>query len=173
MYGEDLKLKIYTQDTDSIHIDYDEVKTLEEHYNKKYGTELIGNDMGQFHIDFDLDGSVGNIWATDSIFLGKKSYIDKLESRDKDNKPIYGFHIRMKGITASSIDYTTKLNSKDGSLDYMGLYEKLFNKETINFDLLCGGEKDMFKSNKDMTIRTLKCGEFDRNVKFNYEVGVF
>ncbi len=46
--------------------------------------------MGQFHIDFDLEGSVGDIWATDSIFLGKKCYIDKLESRDKDNKPIYG-----------------------------------------------------------------------------------
>ena len=171
--GEDLKLKMYTQDTDSIHIDYDEVAILEKHYNEKYGTKLIGNDMGQFHIDFDLEGSVGNIWATDSIFLGKKSYIDKLESRDKDNKPIYGFHIRMKGITSASIDYTTKLNSKDGTLDYMGLYEKLFNKETINFDLLCGGEKDMFKSGKDMTIRTLQCGEFDRNVKFKYEEGVF
>ena len=171
--GEDLKLKMYTQDTDSIHIDYDEVKTLEEHYNKKYGTELIGNDMGQFHIDFDLSGSVGDIWATDSIFLGKKSYIDKLESRDKDGNAIYGFHIRMKGITSASIDYTTKLNSKDGSLDYMSLYEKLFKGDTINFDLLCGGEKDMFKSGKDMTIRTLQCGEFDRNVKFKYEIGVF
>ena len=49
----------------------------------------------------------------------------------------------------------------------------LFNKETINFDLLCGGQKDMFKSGKDMTIRTLQCGEFDRNVKFGYEIGCF
>jgi hypothetical protein len=171
--GEDLKLKMYTQDTDSIHIDYDEVAILEEHYNKKYGTKLIGNDMGQFHIDFDLDGSVGDIWATDSIFLGKKSYIDKLESRDKDGNAIYGYHIRMKGITSASIDYTAKLNSKDNELDYMGLYNKLFDGQTINFDLLCGGEKDMFKSGKDMTIRTLKCGEFDRNVKFKYEIGVF
>ena len=171
--AEDLKLKMYTQDTDSIHIDYDEVAVLQEHYNKKYGTELIGNDMGQFHIDFDLDGSVGDIWATDSIFLGKKSYIDKLESRDKDDNPIYGYHIRMKGITPSSIDYTTKLNSEDGTLDYMSLYENLFNGDKINFDLLCGGEKDMFKSNKDMSIRTLKCGEFDRRLHFKYEEGVF
>ena len=171
--GEDLKLKMYTQDTDSIHINYNEVDILEKHYNEKYGCNLIGNDMGQFHIDFSLDGSVGDIWATDSIFLGKKSYIDKLESRDKDGNAIYGYHIRMKGITESSIDYTTKLNSVDGSLDYMGLYEKLFNGETINFDLLCGGAKDMFKSNKDMKIRTLQCGEFNRNVKFGYEVGVF
>ena len=79
----------------------------------------------------------------------------------------------MKGITSASIDYTAKLNSNDNELDYMGLYEKLFKGDMVNFDLLCGGEKDMFKSGKNMTIRTLQCGEFDRNVKFNYEVGVF
>ena len=173
--AEDLKLKMYTQDTDSIHINYDEVAILEKHYNnnKKYDTDLIGDDLGQFHVDFDLDGSVGDIWATDSIFLGKKSYIDKLESRDKDGKPIYGYHIRMKGITASSIDYTAKNNSADGSLDYMNLYQKLFDGDVVNFDLLCGGQKDMFKSSKSMTIRTLKCGEFNRNVSFKYEEGVF
>ncbi len=168
--GEDLGLKQYTQDTDSIHIDYDEVKILGDEYRKKYNTELIGNDMGQFHIDFDLEGSVGDIWATDSIFLGKKCYIDKLESRDKDNKPIYGHHIRMKGITHSSIDYTAK---KDFGGNVLKMYEHLFNGESVNFDLLCGGEKDMFKTEKDMTIRTLKCGEFSREVSFNYEIGAF
>ena len=168
--GEDLGLKQYTQDTDSIHIDYDEVNILGKAYRKKYNTELIGNDMGQFHIDFDLEGSVGDIWATDSIFLGKKCYIDKLESRDKDNKPIYGHHIRMKGITHSSIDYTAK---KDFGGNVLKMYEHLFNGKSVNFDLLCGGEKDMFKSEKDMTIRTLKCGEFSREVSFKYEIGCF
>ena len=168
--GEDLGLKQYTQDTDSIHIDYDEVEILANEYRKKYNTELIGNDMGQFHIDFDLEGSVGDIWATDSIFLGKKCYIDKLESRDKDNKPIYGHHIRMKGITHSSIDYTA---DKDFGGDYLKMYEHLFNGKSVNFDLLCGGEKDMFKSEKDMTIRTLKSGEFSREVSFKYEIGCF
>ena len=168
--GEDLGLKQYTQDTDSIHIDYDEVKILGDEYRKKYNTELIGNDMGQFHIDFDLEGSVGDIWATDSIFLGKKCYVDKLESRDKDNKPIYGHHIRMKGITHSSIDYTSK---KDFGGNVLKMYEHLFNGESVNFDLLCGGTKDMFKSEKDMTIRTLKSGEFSREVSFKYEIGCF
>lgn len=184
--GEDLGLKQYTQDTDSIHIDYDEVKILGDKYRKKYNTELIGNDMGQFHIDFDLKGSSwtdengieheNDIWATDSIFLGKKCYIDKLESRDKDNKPIYGHHIRMKGITHDSIEYTAK---KDFGGDYLKLYEHLFNeKNSVNFDLLCGGQKDMFKSEKDMTIRTLGYkpngeSEFAREVSFNNEIGAF
>ena len=178
--AEDLKLKQYTQDTDSIHIDYNEVKVLGDEYNKKYNKELIGNDMGQFHIDFDLKGSSwtdengieheNDIWATDCIFLGKKCYIDKLESRDKDNKPIYGYHKRMKGITHSSLDYTAK---KDFGGDHLKMYDHLFNGESVEFDLLCGGEKDMFKSEKDMTIRTLKCGEFNRNVSFKYDVGVF
>ena len=168
--GEDLGLKQYTQDTDSIHIDYDEVEILANEYRKIYNTELIGNDMGQFHIDFDLEGSVGDIWATDSIFLGKKCYIDKLESRDEHGKPIYGHHIRMKGITHSSIDYTAK---KDFGGNVLKMYEHLFNGNSVNFDLLCGGEKDMFKSEKNMTIRTLKCGEFSRSVNFNYEIGCF
>ena len=89
--GEDLGLKQYTQDTDSIHMDYDEVEIMRQAYRKIYNTELIGNDMGQFHIDFDLEGSVGDIWATDSIFLGKKCYIDKLESRDEHGKPMYDY----------------------------------------------------------------------------------
>lgn len=173
--AEDLGLKQYTQDTDSIHMEYDEVEILREEYdnkpeNKKNNIKLIGNDMGQFGIDFDLDGAVGDIWATDCIFLGKKCYIDKLESRDKDNKPIYGHHIRMKGITHSSIDYTAK---KDFGGDVLKMYEHLFNDKSVNFDLLCGGAKDMFKTEKNMTIRTLKCGEFSREVRFPYQIGVF
>ena len=78
--------------------------------------------------------------------------------------------IRMKGITHSSIDYTAK---KDFGGDVLKMYEHLFDGKSVNFDLLCGGTKDMFKSEKDMTIRTLKSGEFSRTVSFNYEIGVF
>ena len=171
--AEDLKLKIYTQDTDSMHIDFNEVAILAEEYKNKYDFDLIGIDMGQFHIDFDLEGAVGDIWATYMIILGKKCYIDKLESRDKDGNPIYGYHIRMKGVNRKSIDYTSKLLSDDGSMDYMGLYEKLYDGDKIAFDLLCGGEKDIFRNTGDMCIRTLNEGEFTRNVIFNYEEGEF
>ena len=187
--GEDLKLKMYTQDTDSIHIDYDEVEILRQHYYKKYNTELIGKEMGQFHIDFELKGTCGNcgkckegcgadIWATDCIFLGKKCYIDKLESRDKNNKPIYGHHIRMKGVPSKSIDYTA---NKKFNGDVMKLYETLYEGKNVNFDLLCGGAVDMFqtgyRNDDDKLIKDCSkiytMNEFHRTLSFNYEEGIF
>ena len=67
----------------------------------------------------------------------------------------------------------SKLLSDDGVADYMGLYEKLYKGDKISFDLLCGGEKDVFRNCGDMTIRTLEQGEFSRNMSFKYEEGSF
>ncbi len=186
--AEDLGLKIYTQDTDSMHIDYDEVEILGKEYTKKYNTELIGNDMGQFHIDFDLDGSKGDIVATESIFLGKKCYIDKLKSVDENGNTIWGHHIRMKGVPEKSITYTADLMAKKYYEDngvqvadkYIHLYDQLYEGQKINFDLLCGGEVDMFKNGymndegkyvKD-TSKIYSVGEFNRILSFKYEEGI-
>ena len=54
--------------------------------------------MGEFHVDFALPGACGEIYAKESFFLGKKCYLDVLESTDKDGKVITGMHIRMKGV---------------------------------------------------------------------------
>ena len=47
--------KIYYQDTDSMHIDAPKVDKLNTLYKDKYGKDLIGDDLGQFHNDFDPD----------------------------------------------------------------------------------------------------------------------
>ena len=44
--AEDLKLSIYYQDTDSMHIKYGEVDVLAKELKNKYNRELIGDDMG-------------------------------------------------------------------------------------------------------------------------------
>ena len=103
--AEDLDISMYYTDTDSIHIDSDKISLLAQKFQEKYGRELIGKQMGQFHTDFDMDGAVGDIHAVESIFLGKKCYIDKLEAEDKDGKKIYDYHIRMKGVPADCIKY--------------------------------------------------------------------
>ena len=51
--ADDEKLNIWYQDTDSMHINYEEVDLLEKAFKIKYNRDLIGNDMSQFHIDFD------------------------------------------------------------------------------------------------------------------------
>ena len=71
--ADDCKVKIYYQDTDSIHMNYDDVPILCEYYKQKYNQELVGNGLGNFHIDFDLPGAVRDIYSKESYFLGNKS----------------------------------------------------------------------------------------------------
>jgi hypothetical protein len=146
--AEDINADIWYQDTDSLHIDYDKVPVLAESYRDKYGKELIGKQMGQFHVDFDLKGSKGNIFAYESIFLGKKSYLDLLAC---DGNDVVGQHVRMKGIPG-------KLLAKDTLKKYMDLY----NGERLEFDLSEICSIDINSKTQVVSKRT----EFKRNVSF-------
>ena len=157
--AEDMKLNIYYQDTDSIHIEEKQIKLLADEYRKQHNRELIGKQMGQFHTDFDLKGSVGDIVAEKSIFLGKKAYIDKLRSQDKDGNIIYGYHIRLKGVPENSIKFKADAEY-DG--DVFAMYEEMFQGKELTFDLLA--VKPKFELKRDMTIVSKK--KFDRKVKF-------
>ena len=103
--------------------------------------------MGQFHTDFDMDGSAGDIKAIDSIFLSKKNYCDKLKSVDEEGNDITDYHIRMKGIPEDCIKY--KANQEYGG-DLMALYNDLYEGKTLEFDLLA--VKPKFQMCKNMTI---------------------
>ena len=70
--AEDEGLSIWYQDTGSMHIDYEEVEILAAVFKNKYNRDLIGEDMLQLHIDFDLDGACGDIYSTESYFRAKR-----------------------------------------------------------------------------------------------------
>ncbi|GMG15815.1 unnamed protein product [Phytophthora fragariaefolia] len=146
--AEDINANIWYQDTDSMHIDYDAVPRLADAYRSAYSKELIGKDMGQFHVDFDLHGSAGNIYAKESIFLGKKSYLDVLAC---DGNDATGLHIRMKGIPS-------KLLEEDAYNKYLDLY----NGKSMSFDLseLCS----ININSKTQTVS--KRSNFTRRVSF-------
>lgn len=163
--AQDNNIFISYTDTDSIHLRYNEVSKLEKVYKEKYGRVITGKDLGQAHIDFDLnyevDGvdkwgytnkkSCSEIKAVSSIFLGKKCYIDKLEGKKDDGSIHTDYHIRMKGIPEKSIIYTCK---KLG-LEPVDLYNKLLEGDKIGFDLLCGGKRCNFKYDKDFSVKSL------------------
>ena len=96
--ADDCDIKIYYQDTDSIHLNYDDVDKIEkkyiyiyierERYKERHGSELVGEELGNLHIDFSMDNANTEIYAIESLFLGKKTYIDILESTDKDGQTI-------------------------------------------------------------------------------------
>ena len=98
-------VKIYYQDTDGIHLNYDDVGKIVKKYKEKCGNDLVGEDLGNFHIDLSMDKANRVIYAVESLFLGKKTYIDILESTDKNGNTIHSEHIRMKGIPTSCIKY--------------------------------------------------------------------
>ena len=159
--AEDKNYNMYITDTDSIHIDSDKVPLLGNDFKEKYNRVLIGNDMGQFHTDFEMDGAEEEIFAVDSVFLGKKCYCDRLKSKDKDGKVIYDYHIRMKGVPVDSIIHKA---DEEFNGDVIKLYNHLYNDPNgLEFDLLAGG-KVRFEFNKDMTINNKN--NFKRRVKF-------
>lgn len=162
--ANDNKLPIYYTDTDSIHMNCSDVNKLETEYKVKYNKELNGKNLEQFHTDFNLDNAVGEIYAKTSIFLGKKSYLDVLESIDKNGKTINGFHIRLKGITEDGLLDASKKYSDS----YLGLYKDLSKGTKIAFTLNPfnveeNKQKVMFEFT-DGAVRTRK--EFIREVKF-------
>ena len=158
--AEDNDMKIYYQDTDSLHIEDRHINPLSELYKKMYNRELIGKNMGQFHSDFSSDIIVKDIIAVKSIFLGKKCYIDVLEGFDKNDNVVQDYHIRMKGINSSAIKYYCLTNN----INEYNLYERLYNGEKIKLDLTAGGNKCSFEYNKDYTITSN--GSFIREVSF-------
>ena len=161
--AEDIGANIHYTDTDSMHLDYDMVETLGEKFKKKYGRELIGKQLGQFHTDFEFSGcfyivndqlervgdsmkSVGEIKAVESYFIAKKTYLDKLV----DDAGQICYHIRLKGIPSRCIQAKCNQMYKGNPME---LYKDLFNGKTISFDLTSGGNV-VFKSNKNHTMST-------------------
>ena len=95
-------------------------------------SELVGEELGNFHIDFSMDNANTEIYAIESLFLGKKTYIDILESTDKDGKTINSEHIIMKGIPTPCIKYYAQ---KKG-MTVLDVFKKLFKNKAIKFDLM-------------------------------------
>jgi hypothetical protein len=119
--ANDGKLPIYYTDTDSIHMRYDDVPKLEKAFTTRYNKKLTGAYLEQFHIDFKLKGAEGNVWSTKFLALGKKSYCDELEGRDKNGGVVRGVHTRLKGITEAGIEH----HSKEYKNGVFGMFEEL------------------------------------------------
>ena len=164
--ANDNDITIYYTDTDSIHMNHADIEKLENKYFERYGKVLNGKGLGQFHTDFNLKGAGKgeDIYATTSIFLGKKSYMDKLESKDKNGNIISGYHIRLKGQTTDGLLEESK-KYKDS---YTGLYTDLSEGKELNILLNPTNHEDNHKKVlfefKLGHVRTK--GDFYRKVKF-------
>ena len=153
--AEDNNIDVYYQDTDSIHIKKQDVESLGDAFRARFGRELIGLEMGQFHVDFPLIDNK-ETWSKRSIFLGKKCYIDCLintEGKEED-------FIRMKGVP----ERVVKNTAKDMKIELYDLYDSMFKGEEIKFDLL-NSNMPSFEYQKNFGIRLRN--SFERVLKFN------
>jgi DNA polymerase elongation subunit (family B) len=153
---------LYYTDTDSIHCNYDDVKTIENEFRNTYNRELTGKQLGQFHIDFDLHGAKSEIYSTKSIFLGKKCYIDCLESTDKKGNTIKGYHYRMKGVNSQGIQHCADTYFKG---NIYKVYKHLSKGNEQEFVLNPEGGRPSFEY-VDAGVRTRETGTFTRTVQF-------
>lgn len=160
--ASDNNINIYYQDTDSMHIDDKNIKPLQKLFYEKYNREIIGTNLGQFHSDFNLKGSVIEPVAVKSLFLGKKSYIDVLEGKDKEGNKITGYHYRMKGVSELGLQYEVEKNFNG---DYYAMYKYLASGKEIEFILNPYEYKPSFEYING-GIRTRKTEEFKRIVSF-------
>lgn len=159
--AENNGVEIFYQDTDSMHMYEEDIQKIADAYRQEYSRELIGESLGQFHTDFAMNKKCTDIHSRRMIMLGKKSYIDELVGIDEDGNEHVEYHIRMKGIPNSCINYTTE---KMGLQNPYELYRKLLKGNSVNFDLTQGQAKAIFKFNNNYTVETITA--FDRRVKF-------
>ena len=166
--ADDCEIKIYYQGTGSIHLNYGDVPKVVKRYKETCGSELIGEDLGNFHIDFSMDKANNEIYAIENIFLGKKTYIDILESTDKYGMTFHSEHIRMKGIPTPCIKYFAGQHNKS----VLYLFKQLHDNTTIKFDFANDGNKFVCRNNKDHTISNVS--DFTRKCQYiRYESDKF
>ena len=136
--------------------------------SRKYGLELVGEDLGNFHIDFSMDAANSETYAIEGLFLGKETYKYILEPTDKDGKTINPEHIRMKGISTTCIKYYADQHN----IAVVDVYSKLFNNKTIKFDLTNDGNGFVCRNNKGHTLSNVS--DFTRKCQYiRDESGMF
>lgn len=140
-------INIYYKDTDSMHIFRSSLELLKKKFPKtidpftgeKRG--LVGKYLGQFHTDFAISGEDAS--SDICVLLGKKTYYDRLRSKNKTAE-----HIRMKGVCTD--------------LPKLSDYVKLFKGQKVTFDLT-KSEKPSFEY-KDLRVQTRT--KFERTLQF-------
>lgn len=155
--AQDMGIDVYYTDTDSIHLDSDQIERLAAQYREIHGRELIGKKMGQFHTDFPNHPETGNPTTSRRfIGVGKKAYVDELIDRVTGK---LAYHTRLKGIPSTVIQKTAE---REYGGDVMRLYEDLYDGKMVSFDLLDG--RISFALNNDLTYVTRT--DFTRTVHF-------
>lgn len=160
--AQQLGIETYYTDTDSMHMNMDRLKELQDKFREDRGFEMIGNSMGQFHNDFEpsmyrkeSDGVLRALTGTDQIpdissadegiWVSKKAYALSTLNSEVSGEKADLHHCRLKGIPQKSLIATCN-TSYQGRPEL--LYEDLLNGVQVPFELTS------FKVSNDHTVST-------------------
>lgn len=166
------KIVTFYTDTDSIHMLQKDVLPLADKYFEKYGRELIGKNLGQFHTDFDMKGCK-DVHSIKHIPIAPKVYLDVLQGTNEETGEVeYDTHCRLKGVNTAGFEHeimkrkTAKsLSQIDATID---LYRSLISGEEVSF-VLNPTEHNVSFEFSNHGVATRKTGEFIRKIKINKE----
>lgn len=110
---------LYT-DTDSLHLYGWQVEAIAPHFKQYFDKDMIGKELGQFHVDFEPRSfKKGETCLGSSFFcgVGKKMYIDELRGSEGSCE----YHRRAKGIKAEYLSKEEYLRLYYGETLYKNL----------------------------------------------------
>ena len=149
--ANDNDIPVFYTDTDSIHMPQKDVSKLEEHFNNWAEKndwpvkKLIGEDLLQFHCDFESQKLGKGVWSKKFIACGKKCYLDVLTNgTDAED-----YHIRFKGMKAASIIHYCELKG----INLAEFFEKINRGDFMAVDI-CQGKNVVSFEYKDSIVRT-------------------
>lgn len=109
-------------DTDSVVFPRSALAQVCELFEAKYGIVFMGEDMMQFHSEFELETPDGKtipehlVNAVRSYYIGRKLYFHRLEAKVGDKVHI-GYKMSAKGFTKRGLEHYA-LRLTDNSMDF-------------------------------------------------------
>ena len=156
---EQLGIPLYYSDTDSLHFPESGLEPLKKRYKEIYGKDLCGDEMGQSHVDFELNytnymgevvDAVG-VYGEKALYYDKKVYCERTVGYVSDSRyaeKIKSHNFRMKGFNSQAVIHKAKTDYNGNLLDlYIDICD---NKITI--DNVVPGSTIRFKYNKMMSV---------------------
>ena len=141
-------IPVFYNDTDSCHMLDEDVEKLSNLYREKFGKELVGNDLGQFHGDFKSSKiSNDGLHSVKFIGLGKKCYLHVIENTEGQQD----YYARFKGANLFNLEaYCNKNN-----MNLEQLYESFHKGEEHDINIADGKIRFKFDENGVKTIDTM------------------
>lgn len=163
--AEDIGIRVYYQDTDSIHIDDDKIELLEKEFEKRFGRKLRGDQLGQFHPDFD------------KCDIKNHNCVRYVCNTEEDYKGMTGFIDNHNDIISFMTDYIGNFNKRlikkkkdevvNDILEFINNHSKDINKKLIERGKGISLDDIMDFINKHIDVLGGKMKNEDKIKKFN------